>query len=158
MSYKNIDASLSAAGLQAVKDAFTHILEKLPFLVNLTVDERKATFKAGPDSLSFLTNALVAAQASPNILPVSFSTEAFQRDVDLFNVLTELGMLAASLASQIDDTRLAVGGEAMQQASQVYSYIKTAARTTPGLKPVAEQLSERFQKASRQKRLAKPSA
>lgn len=158
MPYQNIDAVLSAADLQAVKDAFATILQKLPFLVNLTVEERKATVKIGPDSLSFVTNALTAAQANPTTLAVSFSTQAFQRDVDLFTVLTELNMLAASVASQIDDTRIAVGGEAMQEAMQVYIYVKAAAKITPGLKPVAEQLSERFQKSGRSKKLAKPSA
>ena len=158
MPYQNIDASLSAADLQAVRDAFATILQKLSFLVNLTVDERKATVKIGPDSLAFVTNALTAAQANPTILPVSFITQAFQRDLDLFNVLTELNTLAASVASQIDDTRIAVGGEAMQQAMQVYNYTKTAAKITPGLKPVAEQLSERFQKAGKVRKTAKPSA
>nr|VFK69081.1 MAG: hypothetical protein BECKUNK1418G_GA0071005_13102 [Candidatus Kentron sp. UNK]VFK73811.1 MAG: hypothetical protein BECKUNK1418H_GA0071006_13003 [Candidatus Kentron sp. UNK] len=46
-----------------------------------------------------------------------------------FTVLTELGTIAASVASQIDDTRLAVGGKAMQEATQVYNYVKTAAKT-----------------------------
>ncbi len=63
---------------------------------------------------------------------------------------------AASVASQIDDTRLAVGGEAMQQANQVYSYVKTAAKMMPSLKPVAAQLGERFQRASKLKKPAKP--
>jgi hypothetical protein len=40
----------------------------------------------------------------------------------------------------------------MQQATQVYSYVKTAAKTTPGLKPIAEQLGERFQKAGKPKK------
>lgn len=42
---------------------------------------------------------------------------------------------------------LAVGSEAMNAATEVYGYVKTVARKTPGLKPVATQLSERFQKA-----------
>ena len=154
MPFQNINVSLSAADAQAVRDAFALVLNKLPFLVNLTVDERKATFKAGPDSLSFVQNALTAAHNNPSILPVSFNTAQFKNDVDLFTVLTELGTIAASITSQIDDTRLAVGGEAMQQASQVYSYVKTAAKTTPGLKPVAEQLGERFQRAGKQKKPA----
>lgn len=158
MPYQNIDASLSAADLQEVKDAFAKVLQRLPFLINLTADERKFIFKTGPDSLSFVTNALTAAQDNPTILPVSFSTQAFQNDVALFTVLTELGTLATSVASRIDDTRLAVGGEAMQQASQVYSYVKTAAKLTPGLKPVAAQLSERFQKTGKQKKPAKSTA
>jgi len=156
MPYQNIDATVSAAELQDIKDAFARVLTKLPFLVSLTAEERKAGVKTGPDSVSFITNALTAAQANPTVLPVSFSTEAFKRDLDLFNLLTELGALAASVASQIDDTRLAVGSEAMQEASQVYGYIKAAAKMTPGLKPIAEQLGVRFQRASKQKKLAKP--
>ena len=156
MPYQNIDASISAVDLQAIKDAFATIKQKLPFLVSLTVDERKSTFKAGPNSLSFVQNALTAAEGHPDIFPNSFSTPAFRKDVDLFSVLTELGTSAESLSSQIDDTRLAVGGEAMQQGSQVYTYVKAAADTTPGLKPIAEQLGERFQRASKPKADAAP--
>ena len=66
--------------------------------------------------------------------------------------------MVAQLASQIDDTRLAVGGEAMQEATQTYNYVKAAAKTTPGLKPVADQLGERFPKASAPKPPAPPAA
>jgi hypothetical protein len=156
MPYQNIDATISDADLQAVKDAFAAVLQKLPFLVNLTADERKSIFKTGPDSLSFVNNALTAAQNNPKIFPASFSTPAFQNDVDLFGALTELSTLGDSVTSRIDDTRLAVGGEAMQQSIQVYNYVKTAAKTTPGLKPVADQLGERFQKASKPSKPAKP--
>lgn len=151
MPYQNIDASVSANDLQAMKDAFAAVLAKLPFLVSLTAEERKSTFKTGPDRLSFVTNCASAAQSNPNIFPASFDGGAFQKDVALFAVLTELGTLADSIASQIDDTRLAVGGEAMQQASQVYKYVQTAAKITPGLKPVAEQLGQQFQKAGKAK-------
>jgi hypothetical protein len=51
---------------------------------------------------------------------------------------------------------LAVGGEAMQGAMQTYNYIKAGAKNTPGLKPVAEQLGERFQKAGRSKEPSTP--
>ena len=151
MPYQNIDASVSAADLQAVKDAFDTIKQKLPFLVNLTADERQATFKTGPDRVSFVQNSLTAAQGHPEIFPASFSTPGFQKDVDLFAVLTELGTLAESVTSQIDDTRLAVGGESMRQATQVYNYVKEAAKNTPGLKPLADQLGEQFQRASKPK-------
>jgi hypothetical protein len=151
MPYQNIDASLSAADVQAVKDAFAAVLTKLPFLVNLTGAERQKISKTGPDSLSFVQNALAAAQGNPTIFPASFDVGGFKRDVDLFTAMTDLQTLAASVASQLDDTRMAVGGEAMQSATQTYQYIKTAAKTTPGLKPAADQLGERFQRASRQK-------
>ena len=158
MPYQNIDASISAADLQAIKDAFATIREKLPFLVNLTPDERKTIFKTGPDSLSFVQNAFTATQSNPEILPGSFSVPAFQRDFDLFGVLTELKTLAHSVASQIDDTCLAVGGEAMSQAIQVYNYVQAAEKTTPGLKPLADQLRQRFKKGGGQGPQAPPKA
>lgn len=157
MPYQNIDVAVSAADVTAVKDSFAAVLSKLPFLVNLTPSERRAIVKTGPDSLSFVQNALSAAQSNPGVFPASFNAAGFERDVELFGVLTELHMLAASVTSQLDDTRLAVGGEAMQGAIQTYNYVKAAAKNTPGLKPVAEQLGERFQKAGKQKDPAKPS-
>ncbi|HEY5346111.1 MAG TPA: hypothetical protein VIK62_07185 [Verrucomicrobiae bacterium] len=148
MPYQNISATVAAADLQAIKDAVAVIQQKLPFLVNLTPDERKSIFRTGPNSLSFVQNALQAAQNNPDILPKSFDTDEFALDVALFAVLTDINTAVAQLVSEIDDTRLAVGGEAMKEASQVYNYVKTAATMTPGLKPVADQLGQRFQKAS----------
>jgi hypothetical protein len=150
MPYQNIDATVSPADLQAVRDAFAVVLNKLPFLVNLTSDERKTMAKLGPNSLSFVQNAQTAVASNPGIFPSSFDVAGFQRDFDLFAVLTELATLADSVHSQIDDTRMAVGGEAMASATQAYGYIKSAAKTEPGLKPVAEQLGDRF-KATKSK-------
>lgn len=148
MPYQNISATVADADVQAVKAAIATIQQKLPFLVNLTTDERKSIFKTGPNSLSFVQNALQAAQNNPDIFPKSFDVAEFASDVNLFAVLTDLGTAVQQLASEIDDTRLAVGGEAMKESTQVYNYVKTAAATTPGLKPVADQLGQRFQKAS----------
>jgi hypothetical protein len=147
MSYQNISAELSAEDVQAIKGALATIKSRLPFLINLTKEERKKTFKIGPDSLSFVQNSLTAAKNNPTILPASFDVEEFESDVNLFAVLTEVNTTVEQLASQIDDTRVAVGGEAMNEATQVYSYVKSAAKTTPGLRPVADQLGERFQKS-----------
>lgn len=146
MPFQNIDAAVSAADLQAIKDAFATIKQKLPFLVNLTNDERKSIVKTGSGSLTFVTKALSGAQANPTIFPGTFNKEAFQRDVDLFAVLTELTTLVNQVGEQIDDTRMAVGGEAMRHAMQSYEYIKTAAKTEPGLKSLADELAERFKK------------
>jgi len=62
--------------------------------------------------------------------------------------MTEINTLVQQLSSKIDDTRLAVGVEAISGASDVYTYVKAAATKTPGLKPVADQLAARFQHAT----------
>lgn len=155
MPYQNINATLSDADVQAIKDAFATIKQKLPFLVNLTPEERRAIVKAGPDSVSFIDNVATAVQNHPTAFPQTFNAPEFQNDVALFKDMTEICIIASSVFSQIDDTRLAVGGEAMKEAMQGYDYIKASAKNTPGLKPVVEQLGERFQKASRSKEAPK---
>lgn len=99
MPTQNINAAVSADA-QAVKDAFAAVLNKLPFFINMTPDERKAIVKTGLESVSFIKNALTAAQDHPTILPSSFDTTAFQKDVVLFEVLVQLATLAASLAGR----------------------------------------------------------
>ena len=158
MGYQNIDATISAADLQDIKNAFATINAKLPFLVSLTNDERKSIVKTGSVSLNFVTKALTAAQQNPAIFPGSFETPKFERDCDLFATLTELNTLANQIAEQIDDTRMAVGGEAMRQAMQTYEYVKTGAKTNPGLKTVADELGERFKKSSTAAPTAPPQA
>jgi hypothetical protein len=147
MSYQNISATVAA-----IKADLADIKAKLPFLITLTPSERKQLPKAGPNSLSFVENALAAAQNNPAILPAGFDQDEFESDVNLFSVLTDLNTAIAQLASEVDDTRMAVGSEAMAEARQVYGYVKAAVKTTPGLKPVADQLAERFQRANATKK------
>jgi hypothetical protein len=151
MPTKLINATLPDADAQAIKNAFAAVLEKLPFVVNFTAEERKSGVKTGSEGLSFVKNALNAALSNPTILPASFDTAAFQRDVELLEKLIPLAIEAASVASQVDDTRMATGRDAMTQAILVYNYVKTAAKGTPGLKPIADQLSERFKRAGKPK-------
>lgn len=157
MPNRKIDATISPADVQAIKDALTVIRTKLPFLVKLSVDERRATFKAGPDSISFLQNALAAVRAHPDIFPTTFDQAAFAQDVELLESMSDVNAQVDSVASAIDDTRMAVGGEAMQAGVQVYEYVRAAEKTQPGLKPLVDRLGERFQKAGKPKKPGPPS-
>ena len=146
-SMLNVSAELTAAQVGEIKGLIASLHTKLPFLVNLTADERRALFKKGHRSQAFVENSLLAAQNNPNILPPSFDVNQFARGVALANQLGDIKTCLEQLVSQLDDTSIAVGSDALRQASQVYEYVKAAAKVTPGLKPVAEQLSERFQKS-----------
>ena len=144
MTYQNITASLSAEDVKEIKAAMATIQAKLPFLVTLSVEERRKLFKMGDKSLAFVNNSLTAAQSNRDILPASFNVEEFVRDYQLAVTLTEVLMGLQQLTEQVDDTLLAVGSEAMSSSLTVYDYVKTAAKKTPGLKTLAEQLGERF--------------
>ncbi|MFN6485232.1 MULTISPECIES: hypothetical protein [unclassified Nostoc] len=144
MAYQNITASLSPADVQEIKAAFATIQAKMPFLVTLSAEERRNLFKMGDKRLAFVNTSLIAAQSNKEILPASFDVDEFVRDYQLATTLTEVLIGLRQLTEQVDDTLMAVGSEAMGSSLTVYDYVKTAAKKTPGLKSLAEQLGERF--------------
>ena len=148
MSYQNISAKLTEADLQEIKTALATIETKFPFLVHLTVEERRKLLKMGNKSLSFVSNSLTAAQSNPDILPASFDLAEFTSDYQLATTLSEVHLRLQQLTEKVDDTLMAVSSEAMTSSLTVYDYVKTAAKKTPGLKAIADQLGDRF-KASR---------
>jgi hypothetical protein len=132
-------AVLAAADVAAIKASLAAAEAKMPFIQNLTKKDRKGLRKIGPERLSFVENALQAAQNNPTILPGTFDTTKFAGHVGLFQNMTDVNTVTAQLASKTDDTRMDVGALAMSEASDVYNYIKTASKKTPGLKPLAAQ-------------------
>jgi hypothetical protein len=149
MAYQNITAKLSSQDIQEIKAALQTVQKKLPFLVTLSAEERRKLVKMGDKSLAFVNNSVTAAQSNPEILPASFDVDELVQDYQLATALTELLTSMRQLTEQVDDTLLAVGSEAMRSSLTVYDYVKTAAKKTPGLKTIAEQLGERFKAISR---------
>ena len=120
MAYQNITATLSQKDIQEIKAALQTIQQKLPFLITLSVEERRKLFKMGDKSLAFVKNSLTAAQSNRDILPASFDLDEFVRDYQLAATLTELLLGLRQLTEQVDDTLMAVGSEAMGSSLTVY--------------------------------------
>ncbi|MGJ3252511.1 MAG: hypothetical protein ACFE0J_15500 [Elainellaceae cyanobacterium] len=144
MPYQNIDATLTPEDRLEIQEAIQTIQAKLPFLVTLSVDERRRLYKMGDKRLAFVQTSFSAAQSNRNILPASFDLDGYANDYRLASDLAELLMILRQLTEQVDDTLMAVGSEAMGSSLTVYDYVKTAAKKTPGLKAIAEQLGSLF--------------
>jgi hypothetical protein len=148
--YQDINVRLSDADLQEIKQAIDTIQNKISFRITLTQEERKRLYKMGDKRIAFVQNSFNVAQSNRNILPPSFDLEAYANDYRLATNLNELLMRLNQLTEEVDDTLMAVGSEAMSSSLTVYEYVKTAAKKTPGLKTIAEQLGSLF-KAIRSK-------
>lgn len=85
-----ISAVLTQADRDAVMDAVATIKAKLPFLVDLSADDRKALPKMGDKSRAFVSKALEVATQNPDFLPRSFNLEELRKDVQLFEALYPL--------------------------------------------------------------------
>ncbi len=144
MSYENISATLSDQNLAEIKMAIATIRSNMPFLISLTTDERRKRLKMGDKSLAFVRNSITVTQNNPEVLPGNFDPKEFEKDYNLVVALTEVLGLLEQLSEQVDDTLMAVGSESMANSLLIYDFVKTAAKHSPGLKSVAEQLGERF--------------
>ncbi|MBW4473697.1 MAG: hypothetical protein KME45_25475 [Stenomitos rutilans HA7619-LM2] len=144
----SISATLDAKDRDAVMAAVTTIREKLPFLIDLTADDRKALPKMGDKSRAFVSKALEVATQNPDFLPRSFDLEELRRDVQLFEAMYPIVVALTQLQELVDDTCLAAGSEAYAAALQVYNYAKASGQGA-GLDAVVGEMGQRFARKPR---------
>ncbi|MEH2085393.1 hypothetical protein [Nostoc sp.] len=143
MSTTPISATLAQTDRDAVLQAITIIKEKLPFLVDLSADDRKTLPKMGDKSRAFVSKALEVAAQNPEFLPRSFDLDEMRKDVQLFEALYPVLLSLTQLQELVDDTSLAVGSEAYAAALQVYNYAKASGQGA-GLDAVVVEMGQRF--------------
>jgi hypothetical protein len=74
----------------------------------------------------------------------------FLTDETVVTLLNPIANLAKQLASDVEDTVMLSGSEALQEAMLYYGQVKEAsAKGIPTAKPIYEDLKERFSKRSR---------
>ncbi len=148
MADNRISTSLSQADREAVMAAVTTIREKLPFLMDLTTEERRSLPKMGDKSRAFVSKTLEVATQNPDFLPRSFDIEEMRQDVELFQALHPILLSLTQLQELLDDTYLAVGSEAYAAGLVVYNYAKNSGQGF-GLDAVVDEMGRRFARKSR---------
>ncbi|WP_193196165.1 hypothetical protein [Nostoc sp. MG11] len=158
MSDNRISANLSQTDRLQVMQAITTIREKLPFLIDLTAEERKSLPKLGDKSRAFVSKALEVATQNPDFLPRSFELDEMRRYVELFDALYPVLLSLTQLQELVDDTLIATGSEAYTAALAVYNYAKVNGNVS-GLDAVIDDMGRRFSRRSRKTQpLANPEA
>jgi hypothetical protein len=152
MPYQNIHAQLSAADLQAITDAINIIKTKLPFLINLTAEERSSLPKMADGHLPFVQKCLGYMTANPQFVPPYADVNELTCDLQLAVALTTVLQLCDSVRVPSSDTRLAVGGEALVTCMAFYNSIQRAATlNVPGARAIYDDLKPHFAKARKPK-------
>jgi hypothetical protein len=150
MADNKISANLSATDRLVVMDAIATIREKLPFLVDLTTEDRRTMLKMGDKSRAFVSKALEVATQNPEFLPRSFNVEEMRRDLALYEALYPILLSLTQLQELVDDTYIAIGSEAYAAALAVYNYAKASGDVT-GLDSVIDEMGRRFTRRSKKK-------
>jgi hypothetical protein len=148
MTDNRISATLSSADLQAVLSAIQTIRTKLPFLIDLSPEERKALPRLGDKSHGFVAQALEVATQNTDILPRSFDLEEMRKDFELLSALSPVLLALAQLNELVEDTYIEVGSEAYIAALAVYQYTRAAGKGA-ALDGALDSLSRRFARKTR---------
>ncbi len=128
-----------AAALQAIAD----IEAKLPFLIDLSVDERRALPKMGDKSRAFVDQGLVVATQNEGIMPRNFDIDEYRRDVEMYRRMESILLSLQKLMKRVEDTNLAAGSDAYGQTLLVYQAAKMAGKDG-SLGPHLDRMGRRF--------------
>lgn len=143
--HNQISATLSAKDMEEIMKALDVIQRKLPFLINMTLDERRTHLKMGDRSFPFVGKSLDYSKTNDHLVPPFLNVTEFDKDMVLLAQLTQIERPMLSLAEGISDTKLRAGSEAYSAALLFYQAVKLAAQMNiPGVKSIYEDLRARF--------------
>lgn len=143
-----ISATLTTTTRDEILAHINAIKQQLPFLIDLTTEERRGLSKMGDKSSAFVTKALEVATQNPDFLPRSFNVEEMRKDVELMQMMQPILMVVNQVQDLVEDTYMQVGSEAYSAALVVYNYAKNSPSGT-ALEGVAEDLGRRFARKPR---------
>lgn len=116
-----------------------------PYLQALTPDQRRSIFKMGDKTLAMVQKVKAYLETNPEFAPAYMDRDEFLKDEAVTTGLTPLGNLTKQLSSDIEDTIMLAGSEALRSSLLYYGTTKEAAlKGIPTAKTVYEDLSQRF--------------
>lgn len=147
MAYKNISASLSEENKTQVIQKLKEVESLLPFIVDLSPEERKTIPTLGRKSLKFVESALGYSRNHPKFVPPYLDVEEQAKDLALTQQLYEILEILDPLWEKVKDTCFAVGAEAYHAARVFYTSVKGAAKAgMPGVDIIAADLGKTFER------------
>ena len=149
MAYNHVNGTLSPEDQAAVMEAITTLRDKLPFLITLTLQERKSLVKVGDEGWGFINKALEVATQNPEFLPRSFDISQMRNDVELLAVLQSITIALTQLQDLLNDSTLALRSQTYRGALTIYRYGKDA-KSDVALSTLMRELGRRFARTSRQ--------
>lgn len=150
-----IDAKLTPAQQAKVLSLIEQIRVELPFLIDLSSEERQGLLKAGDKSMGFIRAALDLAARHPDFLPRSFDLDEMRRDTELTERLYPVLAAARQSLDLLEDTFALASSEAYAAALVVYRYAQDAG-AGEGLEATLDRMAARFSRKGRGKDKDKP--
>ncbi len=140
-----VSATLQQQEVDNLRNQVQSIRAMLPFLVNLTAEERRKYPKMGDKTLAFVTKALEYARDNQHLVPPYLNVAEFEKDMTLVQQLNSILRPLRSLLESLDDTVMLAGSESYSAALTFYQSVKLAkSMNVPGISTIYEDLQARF--------------
>jgi hypothetical protein len=146
MSHDNrISAVLSDEDVATVQGALAAIRGVLPFLVTLSVQERRELPKMGPKSIGFDEKCTTYMGSRAEFVPGFVELAEVQKDRTLRAQLLRFAAELQTLATSVDDTVQLVSSEVWMADLAYYQSVREAAhRSRAGAQDIYDDLRQRF--------------
>jgi hypothetical protein len=118
-----------------------------PYMQALTAAERITMLKLGDKTVATVQKTKSYIDTNPEFVPGYMDKAEFLKDEAVASQLSPIENLAVQLSSDISDTVMLAGSEALYGALLYYGQVKEAHhKGIPTAKPIYEDLSQRFAK------------
>ena len=145
MSQNLVTAELTDAIKDEILTKIAEITALLPFVINLSAEERQQVPKMGDKSIAFVEKALELAATNAELVPPYLNIEELGIDLQLSKQLLPIEMALASLSEKVSDTQMAAGSDAYTASLIFYNTMKGAVRAgVPGIDSAVSELKQRF--------------
>lgn len=143
------DNRISAAMTEVTKDLILtklgEIRALMPFLLNLTPEERQELPKLGDKTLAFDQKCKTGMEQNPVLVPGYVVPAEVQKDRDLRDPVVEVETAMKAVFDSVRDTGLLLGTEILMADLSFYQNVRQAAkRGVPGAQALYDELRERF--------------
>jgi hypothetical protein len=157
MIQNNISATLAANAVTDITAAIATIRTNLPFLINLTPDQRKSLAHAATSGQGAIQDALTFAAQHPEALPGTFNTVEFAKDGALLTPFAPIVAAIAALNEDVSDTSIALQADLYSEFLDVYAFAKANNRGG-AYNSFVDAVKVRFAKSPRKPATPKPPA
>lgn len=140
-----VSAALTAQDVTDILASVAAISAKLPFLINLSPQERRELPRMGDKSIGFDDKCRTYMSSHPEFIPGFVDIEEVNKDRELRVQMMRFYAALIALTDEVDDTLRVVSSEAWMADLAYYQAVREAAkRGMAGAETIYNDLQQRF--------------
>jgi len=123
-----IDAAISVTDRDKILEFIGQIRALMPFLADLTNEERQSLVKMGDSGRPFVEQSLNLVEQDDSFMPRSFDKTEMRADMDFYTTMLPVLIQMTQLFEAVNDTMMLTGSDLIMGGLDVYRNAKDNGR------------------------------